>query len=215
MSTRHPIQIRKGKTGEYVYAALVEGVSKEELAAAQVSWDLVKDETIDRLRRNKVPMRDWPGHRHWDWRAKHAETLGLHAYQFFAVECDNETQGLMLLDTGSATLTLRSRIPEQKGKPLVYVKYIETAPWNSRMYVPEARYKLVGNVLLFTAIQASLELEWAGRIGLHALPQSESWYRMHGMTDLGIDLNVEKLRYFEMTPSQATAFLEGKRRSDL
>jgi hypothetical protein len=59
-------------------------------------------------------------------------------------------------------------------------------------------------------IQISQAEEFAGRTGLHSLPQSESWYRENcGMTDLGPDPNDRsKLRYFEMTAEQANKFLE-------
>jgi hypothetical protein len=41
------------------------------------------------------------------------------------------------------------------------------------------------------------------------LPQADSFYAIKcGMTDLGKDANKQGLRYFEMTPVQAAAFLE-------
>ena len=63
-------------------------------------------------------------------------------------------------------------------------------------------------VLIATAVQLSLEEGFRGRIGLHSLPQAETFYATNcGMTDLGKDTKKEGLRYFEMTPAQAAAFL--------
>jgi hypothetical protein len=77
------------------------------------------------------------------------------------------------------------------------------------MLVGTPRYGLVGRVLIATAVQLSLAEGFRGRIGLHALPQADSFYAMKcGMTDLGKDANKQGLRYFEMTPVQAAAFLE-------
>jgi hypothetical protein len=50
--------------------------------------------------------------------------------------------------------------------------------------------------------------EFKGRIGLHSLPQANAFYaNTCGMTDLGFDQDYEGLRYFEMTPGQAEAFI--------
>jgi hypothetical protein len=72
--------------------------------------------------------------------------------------------------------------------------------------VKEPLYKGVGHLLLAAAINLSFNEEFSGRVGLHALPQAESWYRdVCKMTDLGPDGT--KMRYFEMTEAQARAFL--------
>ena len=48
-----------------------------------------------------------------------------------------------------------------------------------------------------------------GRIGLHALPQSEGFYASKiGMTDMGKDPGYHDLRYFEMTAEQAENFIQ-------
>ena len=52
-------------------------------------------------------------------------------------------------------------------------------------------------------------MEFHGRIGLHSLPQANDFYaNTCGMTDLGADRDYNGgLRYFEMTPEQAQAFI--------
>lgn len=100
------------------------------------------------------------------------------------------------------------RIESQKGKPLVYVDYLATAPWNSADVVAEPTYAGVGKVLIRSAIQLSVEEELQGRIGLHSLPQAESYYRDNcKMTDLGQDKAYYGLKYFETTPEQSASFI--------
>jgi hypothetical protein len=122
----------------------------------------------------------------------------------FGVECEGEVQGLMLVSTARH----RCRISEQKGKEQVYIDYVASAPWNAPSLIDIPRYSLVGRVLVSTAVQLSLEEGFRGRIGLHSLPQSETFYSENcGMTDLGKDMKKEGLRYFEMTTAQSAAFL--------
>jgi hypothetical protein len=74
--------------------------------------------------------------------------------------------------------------------------------------VLEPRFALVGNLLLATAIQLSINEEFSGRIGLHSLPQADTWYANScKMADLGSDPTAHNLRYFEMTAEQASGFL--------
>jgi hypothetical protein len=103
----------------------------------------------------------------------------------------------------------RCRLPAQQGMNLVYIDLIESAPWNRpELLFQPVKFKGVGTIMMRAAIQLSLNEEFKGRIGLHALPQSEKWYREKcGMTDMGIDQQVQGLRYFEMTAQQAAAFI--------
>lgn len=96
----------------------------------------------------------------------------------------------------------------QKGKDLVYVEYVENAPWNRPELADPPLYRGIGSILIRAAIALSIEEEFKGRIGLHALPQSNGFYaNTCGMTDLGIDASYHGLRYFEMTPEQAESFI--------
>ena len=70
-------------------------------------------------------------------------------------------------------------------------------PWKSPGLVQIPRFSLVGRVLIATAVQLSVEEGFRVRIGLHALPQAETFYaRNRGMTDLGNDMRKEELRIF-------------------
>jgi len=75
-------------------------------------------------------------------------------------------------------------------------------------------HKGIGTVLVAAAVQLSIDEGNKGRIGLHSLPQADSFYRDRcGMTDLGPDASYDPkvpLRYFEMTEAQATSYLKGR-----
>ena len=75
-------------------------------------------------------------------------------------------------------------------------------------FVATPRYKGAGTLLMRTAIELSLELEYKGRIGLHSLRQADGFYTHCGMTDLGPDAAFYGLRYFEMTSEQAALYLK-------
>ncbi len=185
-----------------VEAFVINDVSREEVERAEAGWRPV---LIESRQRASSGSGAWPEHGHWDWRKKDTAIQGLTGlYRMFGVECDGDMQGLMLVSTAGHPC----RIPEQRGKEQVYVDFVATAPWNSPGLVGEARYGLVGRVLIGAAIQLSLAEEFRGRVGLHSLPQAETFYATNcGMTDLGKDAKKEGLRYFEMTPDQAAAFL--------
>jgi hypothetical protein len=120
--------------------------------------------------------------------------------------CGEMTQGMMILDT----TTKRCRIPAQLGLNLVYIEYVETAPWNRKElgFTPQ-RYRGVGSILIRAAIEHSQQTEFKGRIGLHSLPQADRFYAEKvRMTDMGIDDKYHNLRYFEMSPEQAEAFIQ-------
>lgn len=73
----------------------------------------------------------------------------------------------------------------------------------------------VGSILMHAIVELSKEQEFKGRVGLHSLPQANSFYaNTCGMTDLEIDPAKEGLHYFEMTPEQAEAFI-AKSRSEM
>ena len=138
---------------------------------------------------------------HWNWVDKAREAASSMALETFALECDGETQGLMLLNLASF-----ARLDSQMGRDLVYIELLATAPWNRPTHSGGAKYKGVGRILIATAIRLSIDQGFGGRIGLHSLPASESWYRdTIRLTDCGYD-EAKRMQYFEMTDQQATAF---------
>lgn len=138
---------------------------------------------------------------HWQWPQKVDISAGRIDRQSFAIVADGLTQGLMLVTTAGF-----AKAPSQRGKPLALIDLVATAPWNRKRFTPTPRFKGVGRIMLVAAISLSVQEEFKGRLGLHALPQAEDWYRdVVGMTDLGTDDT--RMRYFEMTEAQAKAYL--------
>jgi hypothetical protein len=205
VSDRSLTFLKDRKTGQLVEAVLIDGVSRDEVEKTESAWKPFLMKALDDRRLGGNPAGAMPEHSHWDWRRKQRSVEGLIAYRMFGVECEGAMQGLMLVSTAGHPC----RIKDQRGKEQVYVDFVATAPWNSPGLVEVPRFGLVGRVLLATAVQLSIEEGFRGRIGLHALPQAETFYlRNCGMTDLGKDTKKEGLRYFEMTLSQAAAFLQ-------
>lgn len=198
------IYLLDGAGGTSVEAELRDAIEEAQLVDWQTQWQPALIAILQELARRGVPMSQWPQSWHWNWRAKATQIQGLLAFRGFGVVCAGTTQGLMRVD-----LNKLARIPAQKGKPLVYVDYLEVAPWNRAELGQAPRYRGVGTALLTAAVAFSEEEGFKGRIGLHSLPQADAFYRDRcGMTDLGPDTNYHgNLRYFEMTPDQARAFL--------
>jgi hypothetical protein len=193
----------KDQTGQIVVAALIAGMTSEEIADAYADWKPFIEAHRRELEVQGVPRSDWPQHQHWNWEQK-ADRYGAQlSYRFFGIECEAEIQAMMLVDLD----TKRCRLEEQQGKPLIYVEYLSAAPWNLHTFVPTPLYKGAGTILIRAAIQLSLELGYGGRIGLHSLPQADPFYARCGMTDLGLNLAYYELRYFEMTSEQAERYL--------
>ena len=185
-------------------AELWDALTERQLTDWEEKWKPELCKAVQRLQRMGVDRRHWPQSRHWDWRKKIEALQGMLAHPGFSVVCDSMTQGMMIVDT----TTKRSRISGQKDLHLVYVEYVENAPWNRPELFDPPRYRGVGSILIRAAIALSEELEFHGRIGLHSLPQANGFYaNTCGMTDLEADPNYEDLHYFEMTPEQARAFV--------
>src|SRR5258708_32770665 len=98
----------------------------------------------------------------------------------------------------------RSGVAGKQGAPRIHVDVLARAPWTRHGFTENPKYKGVGQILIQAAISLSIEEEFKGRVGLHSLPQSETWYReILGMIDLGPDPDYQNLKYFEMTGEQA------------
>ena len=202
ISRVHLLNVERGEPEE---AELWDAITEQQLADWEGEWVPELFKAMQRLRRAGVKRRHWPQSRHWDWRKKTETFQGMLARPGFSVVCDGLTQGMMIVDTAMK----RCRIDSQKDKHLVYVDFVENAPWNRKELFDPPRYRGVGSLLIRAAVALSEELEFHGRVGLHSLPQANGFYaNACGMTDLGADPHYEgNLRYFEMTPEQARAFI--------
>ncbi len=197
-----PIYLRDPATGEPVAAELVYEISSNNIIDWHTLWQPALGALKATLAIQGVPRDQWPQSAHWDWSRKVDEVEGLLGFRNFCVTTDGMTQGLMRLD-----LTKSARLNMQLGKPMVYVDYLEVAPWNQPFGGSPIRYRGVGSALLIAAVALSVEEDFKGRIGLHSLPQSESFYRHLNMVDMGPDARYQNLHYFEITPEAAQALL--------
>ena len=129
---------------------------------------------------------------HWNWVKKNQFTLFSSDYEKYAIECEQITQGLMMLEVSNY---YSRNDPQRK---IVYVDFLSTAPWNRISLKNPPDYKGVGLTLLSFAQQRSKQLGYDGRIGLHALPKAENFYEKRGMVNFGFDPRKEDLVYFEL-----------------
>jgi hypothetical protein len=107
-----------------------------------------------------------------------------------------------LYATGPGT----ARADPDVGQTLVYVGFLEVAPWNTRSLASHPRFRAVGTTLMYGAVEVSRRKGWAGRVGLHALPQAEAFYERIGMARFEADREHEGLAYFEFTAEVARRF---------
>lgn len=195
--TESQVYLRDGKSGQLVEACLFDEVAAEHLAL----WDREWVPAMQTYCAGRAPG-EKPEDSHWDWRRKSRVLGGLLGYHAFALVCRKELQGLMLTNDVTA-----ARLREQFGKPLIYVEFVATAPWNRPEMESPPRYRGVGQVFILAAVESSRDAGFKGRIGLHSLPKAEDFYGQRcGLTRLGPDSSHQNLTYFEMTETQAEAF---------
>lgn len=200
------IQIQRRADGAEVDAVLLDGMVPDDCVIVGNEWSAERSVVMQELLLSAVSRHLWPQSLHWDWRRKAPELRLLEASGFGLV-CEQQWQGVMLTKTASYT----AKLDPDKGKPLVYVDFLEVAPWN--WAIPEigraGRFRGVGSVLLWRAVRQSEEEGFRGRVGLHALPQAESFYeRVFGMTPLGHDGAKQDLLYMELSASKAMKLLQ-------
>ena len=202
MSDASPVFLLDVATSEVVPADLVCGIDHPHLLDWHNAWQPALGAIKATLYDQGVPKSDWPQSGHWRWPDKVAE-CNLLGFETYCLTAEGMTQAMMRLDT-----TKESRRQGFEGKPLVYVDYLEVAPWNQSFPGMPKKFRGAGTVLMAAAAVHSFDGGFKGRVGLHSLPQSESFYRNMGMIDLGPDPKVHgSLRYFEMTAEIAQALI--------
>lgn len=195
-------------TGQPELAEILTPIGAVDLACYESDWKPVLDGKIDELKRAGQHTREQVAKHnvedaHWEWPAKSKDRSGQLQWNSFAIRCNGSTQGLMFVN-----LVYTCRLDSQLNKHMVYVDLLSTAPWNRPRLSPQPLYRGVGGALISEAIRLSEAEEWGGRIGLHALPGAEQFYRDDWkMVSLGPDPNYSNLHYFEMTTERATEFL--------
>jgi hypothetical protein len=200
-------QLVRRATDEVVAVELHDALRRADLELIERSWASDRARIMADLLRADVARRAWPESLHWDWSRKASE-LDLLALRGFGIFCERAWQGAMM----TRTVGHRAKLVEDRNKPLVYIDFLEAAPWNWRVAPigQERRLKGVGVVLMREAVSQSIDEGFHGRVGLHALPQAEQFYsRVCGMTRVEEEPGAGPLVYFEFTRAQGRAFLQG------
>ncbi len=156
------ITIMDKARGRLVEAELLDDLSAGFVRSTEAAWKQQRSATSVQ-------------HAHWDWGRK-SENLALLAYRCFGIKCQGDVQGLMMVNTAVA-----AQMEPDRTKPLVYIAFLESAPWNLKELSSSPRYGLIGGRLIEASVRLSLNEGFAGRIGLHSLPQSEPFYQSIGM----------------------------------
>jgi hypothetical protein len=115
---------------------------------------------LERLREAGLPADQLPQHWPWNW-AENVPKLGLDASVRVGIACAKAIQGLMLLATAGHS----ARLAPDSGQPLVYVDFLEYAPWQGRSLAEEPRYGAVGARLMEAAARASIAVGCQGGWG--------------------------------------------------
>lgn len=135
-----------------------------------------------------------------DWAFKKRAAASYANYECYAVEAEERTQGLMMIETQWHYSVLA------EGQPLVYIEALSVAPWNRARQQGLRRFNRVGTELLNFSRMRSEALGYGGRVGLHSLPEAEGFYEKRNMTrcdpepDPFMDEDESPLAYFEYPP---------------
>lgn len=203
MRHEHPVQLIKPLDDSIVPATLIVGVTTDEVDEAVGLWSPY-------LAAQLGAGASRPQHAHWAWERKARAVAGLSHYAICGISVEGEMQALMLRED----LVARAKHPDQKNTSIVYISFLSTAPWNDHEIVPTPSYRGCGTILLNEAVAHSADLGYKGRVGLHSLPQAETFYRDRcRMADLGLDPDPghQGLRYFEFTKTSAQDFLKNNK----
>lgn len=200
-----PLWIRRRKSGQDVRATLLDGMQPQDLVVVENDWGTERSLIVQELLEKQVDRFLWPESIHWNWRLK-APLLKMLEATGFGIVYEQKWQAVMM----TKTVSYSARLPEQLGQPMVYIDYLEVAPWN--WVVPElgreGRFGYLGTRLFSRAVHQSVEEGFRGRVGLHALPQAESFYLQQcQMTPLGRDRSKEGLLYLELSPAAVNRIL--------
>lgn len=198
-----PVFLKDTSSNAFVQAELRDSVGQLELQDWLTKWVPARNQIVGDLIASQAPVAALPQSSHWNWAAKMQEISGLLAHQAYSISCQGDTEAMMRLDCSSK----RCRLPSQAGLDIVYLDYLEVAPWNwGGPYLPPPKYKGLGRIMLRAAVEVSLAEGFKGRLGLHSLPQATGFYDYYGLEFIQVDPGY--LPYYELTPEKAQALLK-------
>jgi hypothetical protein len=199
------IQIIRGDDDALLSGLLYSGLRAVDLTLIERQWSPWRQNIVRQLSDRCIDPSDWPQSLHWDWFAK-LRYLQVMEVEVSAIDLEGEWQAVVMLEVATHSCHLEG----QAGKPLVYIEYIETAPWN--WPIPELglsrRYKGLGHILFRHVVRRSFQLGYQGRVGLVALPQAKKFYQsILKMTHISDETSFGDLSYFELTEARALEFI--------
>ena len=139
---------------------------------------------------------------HWEWEELAKPCVARTTHTSFSILADDDVEAMVVID-----LTRRCELSEQAGEYLAYIKNLAVAPWNRSAIQSPRRFGGLGKMILALVVKLSESEGWGGRVGLHSLSQSESFYQKCKLTRVKRDSGYGDLWYFEFTPLQASEFL--------
>ena len=118
--SEHQVYLLHTESEELHEAVLHEEADEEHLKLWGSTWLPVMQEFKALPRTNQTPE-----DAHWDWQQKATKWKRYLAFSSFSLICQDELQGLLLINNSKS-----AKLNEQFGKPLVYIEFVATAPWN-------------------------------------------------------------------------------------
>ena len=187
-----------------VEATLHTDLAPVDLALLERTWSPKRVALFNALEKASVPRQDRPQSLHWDWGKKVPELKLLEA-RGFGVLCEGDWQGAMMTKTASSV----SRLEATRRKPIVYVDYLELAPWNWKVtpLKRQGRYGGMGTLLFLQADLQRFDEGFGGRVGLHALPQAATFYAGLGLKRVAHD-DAKRLPYYELDSQAANRLMQ-------
>jgi len=156
------IELLRSDKGGIAVAKLVGGLAPSHLELVERAWSGATVEMMMNLALAGIAGDRWPQSLHWDWSGR-GPALRLLQATGIGLTCDDEWQGVML------TLTAEhiTRLGSDAGKPIVYIEFLETAPWNWRIadIGQSPRFRGVGSLLFREAVRQSMREGFKGRVG--------------------------------------------------
>jgi hypothetical protein len=204
----HKTFLKNSSSKQEVEAELHDLLLLDDLFDAEEQWVLECLRILRRLMKGRIQASQRPESLHWNWGKKAIDLefgnkLPSGKARLFGIRAAQQWQGLIC--AYSKGYTTRLRRPKRS---LVYVDFIEVAPWNWDVEALKqaGKYRGIGKQLIIASIQWSIVLGYGGSIALHSLPQSRTFYsdRLR-MTDLGPDVNYQNLCYLELPSTEALA----------
>ena len=132
-------------------AELWDDITDEHVQLWRTSWLPPIEQAVQLLKENNVPKEKWPQDLHWKWDQKTDWSRGYISLHRFALTCEEDLQGLMLVNLTKLT----GRLDSQKGKDLAYLEFVSTAPWNRLDLTDKPIFRGVGLIMVRSAVELS------------------------------------------------------------